>query len=332
MARGGLCALSGLYAAGIKVRNAYYDRFSLPIWLDVPVISVGNLTVGGTGKTPMSIWLCERMLERGLKPAVLSRGYKGSAESGADELLLVSRRVPKAVVVANPDRAKAGELAITEYDTQVAVLDDGFQHRRLGRDLDIVLIDATQPFGYGHVLPRGLLREPLTGLRRAEAVVITRCDQVRESELVALEANIRQIHPDVPVVRSVHRPKGFVDLHGGPVAEPGKRIGAFAGIARPEAFLRSAASVGYVAVDHRWWPDHHAYTPQDVQSLAQWARDAGFDALVTTEKDAVKLAKMPAEWPVPVVALRVEIEMLDDGDKILGQLIDRMLADHEGDE
>src|SRR5687767_13016906 len=139
IACGGLSALSWFYAAAIKIRNGYYDRFSLPIWLEVPVISVGNLTVGGTGKTPMSIWLCERMLERDLKPAVLSRGYKGSAESGADEMLLVSRRVPKAIVIANPDRAKAGELATAEYDARIVILDDGFQHRRLGRDLDITL-------------------------------------------------------------------------------------------------------------------------------------------------------------------------------------------------
>jgi tetraacyldisaccharide 4'-kinase len=245
-------------------------------------------------------------------------------------MMLISQRVPEAVVIANPDRVRAGLMALAECQARALVLDDGFQHRRLGRDLDIVLIDALQPFGYGHVLPRGLLRESLSGLRRAEAVVLTRCDQVSPDELAGLEAVIRRINPDVPVVRAMHRPKGFVNLQGRMVTEPNKHVGAFAGIARPEAFLRSLTSVGFTAADHRWWPDHHAYTSADVQSLSQWARKSRFDALVTTEKDAVKLVKVTASWPVPVSVLRVEIEMLDGGDKILEQLIDQMLANHEG--
>ena len=162
-----LRGLSWGYGLGVSLRNRYYDRWALPTWLDVPIISVGNLTVGGTGKTPMTLWLCRQLLDRGLKPAVISRGYKASQQGLADELLMISRQCPRVVAVANPNRAAAGRLAIEEYGAQAVVLDDGFQHRRLGRDLDIVLIDATRPFGYSFLLPRGLLRERVAGLARA---------------------------------------------------------------------------------------------------------------------------------------------------------------------
>ena len=172
--RGLLRGPAWLYGRGMAIRNAYYNKWALPIWLEAPVISVGNLTVGGTGKTPMTLWLCRRMLERGRKPAVLSRGYKATRGGIADEILMLSQCCPEAVVVAHPNRAAAGRLAIAEYQAGAIILDDGFQHRRVGRDLDIVLIDATLPFGYEHLLPRGLLREPVHSLRRAEAVVVTR--------------------------------------------------------------------------------------------------------------------------------------------------------------
>ncbi len=328
--RAALRVLSWGYRAVMRVRNAWYDRFSLPTWLEVPVVSVGNLTVGGTGKTPMAIWLCRHFLERGLKPAVLSRGYKAAEAAGADELLIVSRQCPQAVAVANPDRAAAGGLAVEQYGAKVAILDDGFQHRRLGRDLDLVLIDATRPFGFGYCLPRGLLREPPRSLYRADAVIITRCDQCDPPALDAIIREVRGHHPHVPVARSIHRPIGFTDIAGAPIASPTHgRIGAFAGIARPDPFLRTLADVNVHAADARWWPDHHAYEPTDLALIADWVRDARLVALVTTEKDAVKLARLDGDWPVPVHVLAIEIAMLDDGDTILSGLIDRMLAEHE---
>lgn len=328
--RGVLRILSWLYAAVIAVRNGYYNRLSLPTWLEVPVISVGNLTVGGTGKTPMALWLCQRFLERGRKPAVLSRGYKASEEGIADELLMISKRCPEAVAIANPNRAAAGQLAVEGYAVRAAVLDDGFQHRRVGRDLDIVLVDATEPFGYGYMLPRGLLREPVANLRRAEAVVVTRCDQVEPGKLADLDARIRQINTKAPLIHATHTPVGFVDLEGREIDSPaGGRIGCFAGIAQPEAFVDTLKSMKLDVADVRFWPDHHVYTTADVEIIRSWVRDARLDVLVTTEKDAVKLSALDAAWPVPVASLRVEIEMLDDGDRILADLIDTMLLDHE---
>jgi tetraacyldisaccharide 4'-kinase len=327
-ARGAFRALSWPYRALIAARNAYYSIIVNPVWLGIPVVSVGNLTVGGTGKTPACVWLCQRLLARGLKPAVLSRGYKASEEGLADELLMVSRQCPQAVMVAHPDRFKAGQMAIERYGAQAAILDDGFQHRRVGRDLDLLLVDATRPFGYGHILPRGLLREPVGGMLRADAVILTRCDQAEDMQVAALEAEIRRLHPGVPMVRAVHQAKGFRSLDGSMAVTPvGRRTGCFAGIARPDAFERTLVAVGVVPVERRWWPDHHRYTSADVSAIQRWAERSRLDALVTTEKDAVKLAALKADWPVPVSALHIEMEMLDDGEAVLSGMIDGMLKE-----
>ncbi|MHC4442722.1 MAG: tetraacyldisaccharide 4'-kinase [Planctomycetota bacterium] len=330
LVRGLLRILSWLYAVVIGIRNHYYDRWSFPIWLEVPVISVGNLTVGGTGKTPMTIWLCQQMLKLGRKPAVLSRGYKASEQSGPDELLLVGRHCPEAVAVGNPNRVSAGELAIEKYAVKSAILDDGFQHRRMGHDLDIVLIDATLPFGYEYLLPRGLLREPVSNLKRAEAIVITRCDQCEPATIKEIEARIRQINPEVPIVHAVHKATGFTDLSGKEVPPPlGRRAGCFAGIARPEAFVNTLIEMNVSIADARWWPDHHGYLSADVELIGEWVRQSQLDCLVTTEKDAVKLESLEADWPVPLISLVVEMDMLNDGEKVLNDVITTMLRDHQ---
>lgn len=330
MQRGLLRALSLGYGAVLTLRNGYYDRWSLPRWLGVPVISVGNLTVGGTGKTPMTLWVCQRLLEHGCKPAVLSRGYKASQTGLADELLMVSRRCPDAVAVANPDRYAAGQLAIEQYGIHAAVLDDGFQHRRLGRDLDIVLIDATRPFGFGHVLPRGLLREPMCGLARAGVIVMTRADQCPSAVLSNIETTVRQFNPDAPIVRAVHRPVGFTDLEGKPAAEPaGERVGCLAGIARPDAFVQTLNHMGHAPVEKLWWPDHHVYGPDNVEMICRWIEETNLDTVITTEKDAVKLARFAKDFPMPMLALRIEIEILDDGGKILSELIDTIRREYD---
>lgn len=329
-ARGSLGAASLLYRSAVSLRNLWYDRWSLPVWLGVPVISVGNLTVGGTGKTPMTLWLCEHLAARGMKPAVLSRGYKATAEGAADELLLVSRRCPQAVAIAHPNRAASGAMAIEEYKADAIVLDDGFQHRRVGRDLDLVLIDATCPFGYGHMLPRGLLRESLRGLRRADAVVLTRCDQCPQADLWAIEQQVRRWNPAVPIARSVHRAVGFTDLAGTVTDRPSVgKVGALAGIARPRAFEDTLVSLDVPPAATFWWPDHHDYSAAHVEELVAWIREESLDAVVTTEKDAVKLASLEADWPVPIRALRVKMAFLDDGEAVLSRLIDATLKEYE---
>lgn len=327
--RAGLFGLSLAYQAVLRVRNHWYDRLAMPRWLDVPVISVGNLTVGGTGKTPMTTWVCRRLIERGLKPAVLCRGYKASAEGFADEAVMMSRQCPQAVVIAHPDRFAAGQLAIAEYGVTAAVLDDGFQHRRVSRDLDVVLIDATRPFGFGHVLPRGLLREPLCGLARADVVVITRSDQVALADLAEIEASLRRrVQPTVPIVRGIHRPTGFVDLNGDEVSpKEGERVGCLAGIARPETFVRTLADLKFTPAADLFLPDHHVYGLDDIDRIGRWVQEERLDVVITTEKDAVKLSRLAVKWPVPIWALRIEMEILGDGDRILRESIDRTLIE-----
>jgi tetraacyldisaccharide 4'-kinase len=327
--RGVLWSASKAYGGILALRNAWYNSWAVPKWLDVPVISVGNLTVGGTGKTPMCGWLCRALLNRGLKPAILSRGYKASQDGLADELLMLSRQFPQAVLVAHPDRYRAGRMAIECYGVQTVILDDAFQHRRMGRDLDLLLIDTTRPFGFGYVLPRGLLREPARGLLRADCVVLTRCDQASPEQMAALQTEIRRCHPGVPLVRAVHRPRGFTGLEGKPIeAPPSGRIGCFSGIARPDAFELTLAACGIRPAETRHWPDHHEYTAADADLIRLWVTQAGLDGLVTTEKDAVKLAALKLDWPVPIGALHIEMEMLDDGEAVLNGLIDKMLAEH----
>lgn len=327
--RPGLGLLSWLYRPIIRLRNAWYDRLAMPKWLNVPVISVGNLTVGGTGKTPMVLWLCEQMLARGRKPAVLSRGYKASSEGQADELLMLSKRCPQAIGVAHPDRYRAGRLAIEEYQVRAAVLDDGFQHRRLGRDLDIVMIDATRPFGYGYILPRGLLREPMRGLMRADIVVLTRCDQVEVEQLKAIQRKIRWWNDRLTIVQSVHQPDGFRDLAGRDCPTPTGRIGCLAGIARPDAFERTLADMDLAPAARLHWPDHHDYNEADRQVIEEWMRGERLDTVVTTEKDAVKLEKLGLDWPVPVAVLKVGIAFTGDGRAVIERLIDEMIQEHE---
>lgn len=325
--RGGLSLAAKGYAAAVGLRNLRYDVLGSPRCLDIPVISVGNLTVGGTGKTPMAIWLCEQLAARGLKPAVLSRGYGATRESPPDELRLVTRRCPQAVGVANADRHAAGRLAIAELNAQAAVLDDGFQHRQLARDLDLLLIDAACPFGYERILPRGLLRESVAGLARADAVVLTRCDQVPEAELAGLEERIRAVVEDLPILRSVHRPLGWVDLNGKAVEPPDAHtLAAFAGIAQPEKFFAMLKAMGLSVAACRSYDDHQVYTESDAAVLSQWAAAGGADMLVTTEKDAVKLADMPVEWPVPVRVLQIGLQFMADDEKRLAAMVEEVLA------
>jgi len=326
--RGLLGVAAGGYRGIIGARNGFYDYLRMPDELPIPVISVGNLTVGGTGKTPMAIWLCHYLCERGLKPAVLSRGYKADQEGFADEMLVVSRRCPQAVAVAHRNRPAAGRLAIEQYGVNVAVLDDGFQHRRLFRDLDIVLIDATNPFGFGHILPRGLLREPIKSLARADMIVLTRCNQGDEGMFEQIERTVRLYNDEAPLLRSFHRPVGLTDLAGCGVPPPdGARVGALAGIARPDTFADTLTRMHLPPAATFWLDDHHVYQPAEADALADWARTHHLDVVLTTEKDAVKLKKLGTDWPMPILVVRIDVEFVGDGAKILADRIEAILPE-----
>ena len=331
--RGVLWACSAGYGAAIALRNRRYDRGMGVTTVGVPVISVGNITVGGTGKTPLVIELAQRLQSAGHKVAVVSRGYKADAGGQADELLLVARRVPDAVCVAQPDRVAAARRVIREHGVSAIVLDDAFQHRRIGRDLDIVTIDATCPFGFGHLLPRGLLREPLRSLRRADLLIVTRADQVADDALLALHEQLDSLAPGVPRVSCHHLSAGYVDVDGQPAELPGGgdcRAVCFSAIGNPGAFERTVCGTGVEVVDRVRWPDHHRYTAADLARVSDVASAARADVLITTEKDAVKLRQLSVDQACQVLALRIDIDFVADGDTIVAAGIERALRKKRG--
>jgi len=324
---GPLYAASLIYGAAIRARNAWFDRAPGAVRrMPVPVISIGNVTAGGTGKTPLAMAVVERLLASGRRPAVVSRGYRAAPGGEADELVMVRRRLPGVPCIACPDRVKGAQQAVQEHGVDSIVLDDAFQHRRMGRDLDIVLIDATCPFGHGHLLPRGLLREPLCGLRRASLLVVSRCDQVSAEQLRLLDAELDVHVPMVPRIRCVHRPTGIVRVDGSLTDLEPEDVGpawCFAAIGNPAAFRTTAAAMGIEAVGERWWADHHACSGQEIEELGRAARSAGATVLLTTEKDAVKLGDLAGRAPLPVYAIRVEIDFPAGGDTILESALNR---------
>lgn len=314
-----LAGISVPYGLVIGCRNAAYDHGLLPITqAPVPVVSVGNLTLGGTGKTPLVAWLARTVTARGLKPAIVSRGYGAARGERSDEAAELAILLPEVPHVANRDRV-AGVRAAAAAGAEVALLDDGFQHRRLARDLDIVAIDATDPFGCGRLFPRGLLREPLSGLARAGAVVLTRATAVdarRRSEIrrwfqAACGGRLPSVWAEA-THRPVHLRSATSDTQ--PLERvAGARVAAFAGIGNPAAFRTSLATHGAQLVGFRAFPDHHTYEPTDLQALGDWAAGLRADLVVTTLKDLVKV-RADRLGDIPLFALEIALEILPDGD------------------
>lgn len=325
--RGALRIAALAYGWGVARRNARFDRPCYVQRIPIPVISVGNLTVGGTGKTPLVIDLVQRLHNMGKNPVVLARGYRSGQDDINDEQRLIQSRCPGVHYVADPDRVAAGREAIARGGADCAVLDDGFQHRRLGRDLDIVLVDATNPFGYGHLLPRGLMREPVSSLKRADLIILTRCDQAAASEIDAARTRIHASAPGVQVLRCRHHPVSLHRLDGSavPLDFGGKRVGLFAGVANPRSFAATVSNLGATVVDTHWWPDHHRYTARGLVELSRNVKLSTVDTLVITEKDAVKLAAIPEAGVLPILVLRIAVAFEEDGSVVLQQKLEETL-------
>lgn len=323
--RGLLAALSIPYRTAVWIRNRQYDRPSAVVRVPVPVISIGNLTAGGTGKTPLVMEVAARLVSRGCSPAVIARGYRAADGQPNDEEMLIRRHCPAAAYVAAPNRAAAARDAVARCHADVLILDDAFQHRRLVRDLDLVLIDATCPFGYEHLLPRGLLREPRSALRRAHAIIITRSDQVAAADLTMLQDELARLAPEAALLCCVHRVTVVTDLAGTPQSrpEPGARIVAFAGIGNPEAFLTTLRAMEVEVAATRWFRDHHAYTMRDVASLVAIRHRYRADYLLTTEKDAVKLGVVTGEEGPRFRVVCIRIDFAPAHDTMLNQLLAR---------
>ncbi|MCG8653237.1 MAG: tetraacyldisaccharide 4'-kinase, partial [Pirellulales bacterium] len=239
--RGGLWLASVPYRLAVAIRNRRYDQGKLPVHhCDVPVISIGNLTTGGTGKTPVVCKLAGWFRQRGIRVAIVSRGYGRQQQGDSnDEAMELHARLPDVPHVQDPDRVAAVAVAVQELESQVILMDDGFQHRRLHRDLEIVVIDATCPFGYDYLLPRGLLREPVENLSRADLVLLSRCQSVTEETLEAIQTRISQANASVPIVRCDHQTRAILEHPDRirPVEElAGKDVAVVSAIGNPEAF------------------------------------------------------------------------------------------------
>lgn len=330
MARIILSILSLPYAICAAVRNLQYDlRLKNSYRASIPVISIGNVTTGGTGKTPMVEYVASYYRERGLRVAILSRGYgKKSNEGMNDEGLLLDQNLPDVPHLQGSNRVELAEIASEELESEILILDDGHQHRQLQRDLNMVLIDATNPFGYGWVLPRGLLREPLgNALKRAGLIVITRTNLVTDQDKQKITEKIRQrIPPEISVVESIHCPQDLLMADGSRAvlnSIQGKKAAIFSGLGNPEAFRMTVQELGLEICAEREYPDHHDYSESDLAELSAWVANSGADLALTSQKDLVKL---PVDHlgGKPLAAIRIGL-VITAGENQLKDLLDNLL-------
>lgn len=328
------------YSVVVRLRNFLYSAGLLKTHrAKAVVISIGNITTGGTGKTPLVIWLCRQIISD-YKCAILTRGYKLRTQEDkntreqkiddlTDEPAIFTESCPEVKVIVNPDRVAGAEEAAIKFGTKVLIMDDGFQHRRLARDLDIVAIDATEPFGYGRMLPAGLLREPVSSLKRAAAVVITRCDQIAENALSELEEKLRLINPDLVLARSIHAPVSVKSIDNKEISIEelkGKKIFAFCGIGNPESFINTIKSTGAELVGSKIFNDHHHYTEDCMTEIFEQAERLRADLILTTQKDQNKIV-LPAskKKKVSLAYIGIEIKFLSGREKLM-LLIEKTLT------
>lgn len=339
-----LSGLSYIFSFCTQLRLFLYkNRILKSRSLGCLVVVVGNLTVGGTGKTPVVEKFARNLVSRGRKVAILSRGYKSKpeplyrrffrwithaevvppkvvsdgknvlldSEVAGDEPFMLAKNLPGVVVLVDKDRVKAGRYAIEKFGVDTLILDDGFQYLKLKGRLNLLLVDKTNPFGNGHLLPRGNLREPIKHLKRASYVFLTKSDGSINSEL---EATIRKFHPNVEIIECSHKPqylKSFTNSEDLISVDglQGKRVAAFSGIAVPESFEQFLLNLGAKLVEKEQFLDHHRFTQEELDLFFSRAQAAGAELIVTTEKDAVRLPST-LKSPIPLYYLRLEIEIL----------------------
>lgn len=318
--RGLLWFASPLYGLAVRLRNFAFNRgWKQMVPASLPIISIGNLTTGGTGKSPLVIWLAEQLRGQGRRVCVLSRGYKGLDSGENDESLELAARLPDVPQLINPDRVSSAQIAVDELEMEVAILDDGFQHRRLRRDFDLVLIDATQPFGFGQLLPRGLLREPKSSLRRATRVVITRANLVNPEQLQRLKQELALYQGEREIAVCVTAPRKLLQADGRtfplePLAE--LSVFAFCGLGNPKAFFRTVEPLSARLAGEATFADHHLFSSEDLEAIADRARLTGAQAIVCSHKDLVKIGRNQL-GELPLYALLIEVSFLSGEQSLL---------------
>ena len=342
-----LTAAAAIYGTAQRLRESCYRQNLLQSKkLPCSVLSVGNLTVGGTGKPPMTIYLAQKLQQAGVRAAVISRGYKGGAEKGGgvvsdgrrllmdseqagDEPFLIASRLSDIPVIVGKNRYQAGLLAVDKFEPDVIVLDDAFQHLRLKRDIDLVLLDCTQPFGNSRLLPRGTLREPVEALARATACILTRTPGGADDAAAESVARIKSLAPQIPIFTSSHDPYFYAVKNGAQIAlceishflSPPEldeirqqKLFVFSGIARNDDFRRTIEKTGFNIQGFSEFSDHHRYSGDDLDRIVRSARQAGADCLITTEKDHARIAhQMPLSLDLVVVGVRIVFSPDDQG-------------------
>lgn len=339
---GTLRGISCLFAGIVRVRLFLYNFGIMRRYpLGCQIISVGNITAGGTGKTPVVEIFARELQKSGRKVAILSRGYRKrerpwvqrlfserivpprvvsdgkhtllDSEMGGDEPYMLATNLPGIVVLVDKDRVKSGRYAIKRFGCDTLLLDDGFQYWKLKHRLDLVLVDKTNPFGNGHLLPRGILREPIRNLKRADFIFITKSD----GNSTDLRSQIRDLNPTAEIVECCHKPRFLKNVYTSTRLDlgwlKGKTVITLAGIAAPQGFEDSLRAMGARVIYCYRYADHHRYAAQEIIDAVNKASDLNADAVLTTEKDAVRFPHLETT-PVPVFYLRITIELLNGTD------------------
>ncbi len=346
-----LAMASKVYGGVVKLRRTFYKKSVFKSKkLSRPVISIGNITVGGTGKTPMTIYVANVVSALGYDVAIVSRGYKGKAETvggivsdgktllmapeiAGDEPYMMAARLKDVPVVVGKNRFKAGSLAIGKFAPDILILDDGFQHLKLERDLDLVLLDCRKPFGNGHLLPRGMMREPASALCCADAIVLTRADMANHKEMTSLLQRFRFHERKKPVFHAFHRPIVYKIINGKKNIKAasrqnrdcikGRTVFAFSGLADNHNFRRTLKNLKCNVAGHFEFSDHHSYSDSDLKGILTASQKSMSDCLVTTEKDYVRIARKIA-WPHDLYVIGIEIEFDADAERFNGFIKDRL--------
>ncbi|MCH7227791.1 tetraacyldisaccharide 4'-kinase [Haloferula sp. A504] len=362
MTRLAMSALSFVFRGLVALRLLIFrKRWKQQAHLGTHVISIGNITVGGTGKTPVTEMLAKTLRDRGRKVAILSRGYKSrrlketqkwkdsegqpidaedmpkvvsdgralllDSKYAGDEPFMLARNLDGVSVVVDKDRIKGGRFAVRQLEADTLVLDDGLQYLRLAHGTDIVLVDKTAPYGTGHLLPRGTLREPPANLCRASYILITKCDGTPNDTLIE---ELRRHNRFAPIIECTHGPRYLEELFTGRREDleflRDKWVAAISGIAVPESFERSIERLGARVEIRRHFPDHYRFTRKEVDAFMTRCIERDMELVVTTEKDAVRFPR-PTDMTVPIWFLRIEVEILKGHDE-WEEMIDRMCLPH----
>ena len=330
-----LHGLSWDYRVISGIRNQLFDRGLRSITsAGVPVISIGNITTGGTGKTPLVATVVRYLQQMNRQPGIVSRGYRSDASGINDEKRVLDRLCPGVPHIQNADRIAAAREAIDQNSADCLVLDDGFQHRRIARNLDIVVIDATNPFGHGYLLPRGLLRESPVALRRAGLVVVTRCDQVSDDNVRSIDRKVIRLAPGLQgkIVHVSFQATHTLDDEGNrqPLSDvSGRPVAVMTAIGNPAGFVGTCEQAGAHVVDTHFFPDHHHYSPVELRRVEQSARENGAQRVLTTLKDYVKVVPFDRpsagksvfeKIPLRAIEIATQLESPESKDILINEL------------